>query len=70
MNNVETRLCKAVCEVLQGLLTDVSIRSNLVVDGGMFRAIVKPGERPRLKTFYRTTEAWEDYIKRRKARRT
>ena len=69
MNNVETRLCKAVCEVLQGLLTDVSIRSNLVVDGGMFRAIVKPGERPRLKTFYRTTETWEDYLKRRKARR-
>lgn len=33
MNNVETRLCKAVCEVLQGLLTDVAIRGNLVVDG-------------------------------------
>ena len=40
------------------------------VDGGMFRAIIKPGERPRLKTFYRTTETWEDYLKRRKARRT
>lgn len=40
------------------------------VDGGMFRAIVKPGETPRLKTFYRTTENWEDYLKRRKARRT
>ena len=40
------------------------------IDGGMFRAIVKPGERPRLKTFYRTTETWEDYLKRRKARRT
>ena len=39
------------------------------IDGGMFRAIVKPGERPRLKTFYRTTETWEDYLKRRKARR-
>ena len=39
------------------------------VDGGMFRAIVKPGERPRLKSFYRTTETWEDYLKRRKARR-
>lgn len=33
MNNVETRLCKAVCEVLQGLLTDAAIRGNLVVDG-------------------------------------
>lgn len=40
------------------------------VDGGMFRAIVKPGETPRLKTFYRTTETWEDYLKKRKARRT
>lgn len=38
------------------------------VDGGMFRAIIKPGERPRLKTFYRTTETWEEYLKRRKAR--
>jgi len=38
------------------------------VDGGMFRAIVKPGESPNLKTFYRTTESWEDYIKNRKAR--
>lgn len=38
------------------------------VDGGMFRAIVKPGEKPRLKTFYRTTETWEDYLKKRKAR--
>ena len=37
---------------------------------GMFRAIVKPGERPRLKTFYRTTETWEDYLKKRKARLT
>ena len=40
------------------------------VDGGMFRAIVKPSETPRLKTFYRTTETWEDYLKKRKARRT
>ena len=38
------------------------------VDGGMFRAVVKPGGSPRLKTFYRTTETWEDYLKRRKAR--
>lgn len=40
------------------------------IDKGMFRAIVKPGERPRLKTFYRTTETWEDYLKKRKARLT
>lgn len=40
------------------------------IDDGMFRAIVKPGERPRLKTFYRTTETWEDYLKKRKARLT
>ena len=33
MNNVETRICKAVCEVLQGLLTDAAIRGNIVVDG-------------------------------------
>lgn len=33
MNNVEARLCKAVCTVLQGLLTDAAIRGNLVVDG-------------------------------------
>ena len=33
MNNVESRLCKAVCEVLQGLLTGATIRGNLVVDG-------------------------------------
>ena len=38
------------------------------VDGGMFRAVVKPGGSPRLKTFYRTNETWEDYLKRRKAR--
>ena len=38
------------------------------VDGGMFRAIVKPGVEPDLKTFYRTTETWEDYLKKRKAR--
>ena len=40
------------------------------VDGGMFRAIVKPGNSPKLKTFYRTTESWEDYIKKRMARHT
>lgn len=40
------------------------------IDGGMFRAIVKPGGSPRLKTFYRTTETWEDYLKKRKARHT
>ena len=38
------------------------------VDGGMFRAIVKPGNSPKLKTFYRTTESWEEYLKKRKAR--
>ena len=38
------------------------------VDGGMFRAIVKPGNSPKLKTFYRTTEIWEEYLKKRKAR--
>lgn len=37
------------------------------IDGGMFRAIVKPGNSPTLKTFYRTTETWEDYLKKRKA---
>ena len=37
------------------------------LDGGMFRAIVKPGTSPTLKTFYRTTESWEDYLKKRKA---
>ena len=40
------------------------------VDGGMFRAIVKPGNRPNLKTFYRTTESWDEYLKKRKARIT
>ena len=38
------------------------------VDGGMFRAIVKPGNSPKLKTFYRTTESWDEYLKKRKAR--
>ena len=38
------------------------------IDGGMFRAIVKPGNSPKLKTFYRTTEIWEEYLKKRKAR--
>ena len=38
------------------------------VDGGMFRAIVKPRNSPKLKTFYRTTESWEEYLKKRKAR--
>lgn len=38
------------------------------VDGGMFRAIVKPGNSPNLKTFYRTTESWEEYLKKRMAR--
>lgn len=38
------------------------------VDGGMFRAIVKPGNAPNLKTFYRTTESWEEYLKKRKTR--
>ena len=37
------------------------------VDGGMFRAIVKPGDSPKLKTFYRTTESWEECLKKRKA---
>lgn len=40
------------------------------VDGGMFRAVVKPGNNPALKTFYRTTESWEDYLKKRMARHT
>lgn len=40
------------------------------VDGGMFRAIVKPGNAPNLKTFYRTTESWEEYLKKRMARIT
>lgn len=38
------------------------------VDGGMFRAIVKPGNRHELKSFYRTTESWDEYLKKRKAR--
>ena len=38
------------------------------VDGGMFIAIVKPEKIPKLKTFYRTTESWKDYLKKRKAR--
>lgn len=38
------------------------------IDGGMFRAIVKPRKSPVLKTFYRTTESWEDYLKKRMAR--
>ena len=38
------------------------------VDGGMFRAIVKPGNSPKLKTFYRTTESWDEYLKKRMAR--
>lgn len=38
------------------------------IEGGMFRAVVKLSNSPTLKTFYRTTESWEDYLKKRMAR--
>lgn len=38
------------------------------IDGGMFRAIVELSDVPDLKTFYRTNESWEDYLKKRKTR--